>query len=81
MDKPSDARLLKDYRRLIEIARDLASTLDLDPLLHRIINAAKDIAGADAASNSALRFHFTPASFPGGDQHGRADDPRLDCSP
>ena len=50
MDRQSDTRLLKDYRRLIEIARDLASTLDLDPLLHRIINAAKDITGAEASS-------------------------------
>lgn len=67
MDKQSDARLLKDYRRLIEIARDLASTLDLDPLLHRIINAAKDITGADAASillydSISRQLHFQVAT-------------------
>jgi signal transduction histidine kinase len=38
------------YRRLIDISRDLASTLDLDPLLNRIIHAAKDITGSEAAS-------------------------------
>jgi signal transduction histidine kinase len=67
MDKQSDARLLKDYRRLIEIARDLASTLDLDPLLHRIINAGKDITGADAASillydSISRQLHFQVAT-------------------
>jgi signal transduction histidine kinase len=67
MDKHSDARLIKDYRRLIEIARDLASTLDLDPLLHRIINAAKDITGADAASillydSITRQLHFQVAT-------------------
>jgi signal transduction histidine kinase len=67
MDKQSDTHLLKDYRRLIEIARDLASTLDLDPLLHRIINAAKDISGADAASillydSISRQLHFQVAT-------------------
>jgi signal transduction histidine kinase len=38
------------YQRLIEISRDLASTLDLDPLLDRIIHAAADITSAEAAS-------------------------------
>lgn len=47
MDK--DTRLER-YHRLIEISRDLASTLDLDPLLNRIIEAAKDISNAEAAS-------------------------------
>lgn len=41
---------LERYKRLIEISRDLASTLDLDPLLNRIIHAAKDITDAQAAS-------------------------------
>ena len=41
---------LEDYCRLIEIARDLASTLDLDTLLDRIIQAAVDLSGAQAAS-------------------------------
>ena len=47
MDKDTH---LHRYRRLIEISRDLASTLDLDPLLDRIIEAAKDITESEAAS-------------------------------
>lgn len=53
MDKQTTAettQLLDGYRRLTEIARDLASTLDLNPLLNRIIRAAADITGAEAAS-------------------------------
>ena len=41
---------LDGYRRLIEIARDLASTLDLDILLSRIVHAAAEVSGAEAAS-------------------------------
>jgi len=47
---PGTAALLESYRLLMEIARDLASTLDLDPLLYRIIHAATEITEADAAS-------------------------------
>lgn len=41
---------LDGYRRLIDIARDLASTLDLDILLSRIVHAAAEISGSEAAS-------------------------------
>jgi len=41
---------LSGYRRLIEIARDLASTLDLDTLLKRIVHAAAEVSGSEAAS-------------------------------
>jgi len=41
---------LDGYRRLIEIARDLASTLDLDELLKRIVGAAAEVSGSEAAS-------------------------------
>ncbi len=41
---------LDGYRRLIEIARDLASTLDLDVLLERIVRAAAEISSSEAAS-------------------------------
>jgi len=41
---------LDGYRRLVDIARDLASTLDLDILLSRIVHAATEITGAEAAS-------------------------------
>ncbi len=49
----SDKRL-EGYRRLIDIARDLASTLDLDILLNRIISASVDLTEAAAASILAL---------------------------
>ncbi len=41
---------LADYRRLLEITRDLASTLDLDTLLFRIVKIAAEISGAEEAS-------------------------------
>ncbi len=41
---------LADYRRLIEISRDLASTLDLNTLLYRIVKVAAEIANAEEAS-------------------------------
>jgi signal transduction histidine kinase len=41
---------LDSYRRLIDIARDLASTLDLDTLLRRIVYAAAEVADAEAGS-------------------------------
>src|SRR5512142_623685 len=41
---------LDGYRRLIEIARDLASTLDLETVLERIVFAAAEVSGAEAAS-------------------------------
>ena len=50
MTDKSDAQWIKDYRRLTEIARDLASTLDLDALLYRIVSVAAEIAEAGEAS-------------------------------
>lgn len=41
---------LDGYRRLIEISRDLASTLDLNGLLERIVRAAAEVVRAEAAS-------------------------------
>jgi len=38
------------YQRLLELSRDLSSTLDLDSLLNRITHAAADLCGAEAAS-------------------------------
>lgn len=46
---PSNHRIER-YQRLIEISRDLASTLDLDDLLSRIVHAAADLSGSQAAS-------------------------------
>src|SRR5512137_773669 len=62
----SDKRL-EDYRRLIEIARDLASTLDLNILLNRIINASVDLTEAAAASillydEGSRELHFQVAT-------------------
>ncbi|MEK6256879.1 MAG: GAF domain-containing sensor histidine kinase [Chloroflexota bacterium] len=42
--------LLDRYRRLMEIANDLASTLDLDALLNGIVQAAADVSNSKAAS-------------------------------
>jgi signal transduction histidine kinase len=41
---------LPRYQQLISISQDLASTLDLDILLNRIVQAAADLSGAEAAS-------------------------------
>src|SRR6266508_3037258 len=41
---------LDGYRRLIDISRDLASTLDLDILLSRIVHAAAEVSASEAAS-------------------------------
>jgi signal transduction histidine kinase len=41
---------LDSYLRVIEISRDLASTLDLDTLLDGIVRAAADVTRAEAAS-------------------------------
>jgi signal transduction histidine kinase len=54
MSDKNSAQHIDDYRRLIEIARDLASTLDLDTLLYRIVSVACEI--ADAAEASILLY-------------------------
>jgi len=58
---------LDGYRHLIAIARDLASTLDLDVLLNRIVHAAADITEAEAASilfydDAARQLNFQVAT-------------------
>lgn len=58
---------LDSYVRLIDIARDLASTLDLDELLHRIVQAAADVTAAEAASillydNTSRQLYFQVAT-------------------
>jgi len=50
MSEKKISQNIDDYRRLIEIARDLASTLDLDALLYRIVKVASEIANAEEAS-------------------------------
>jgi signal transduction histidine kinase len=58
---------LDGYRRLIDISRDLASTLDLDVLLARIVYAAAEVSGAEAASillydEAAKQLYFQVAT-------------------
>jgi signal transduction histidine kinase len=42
--------LLERYQRLTEISQELASTLELEILLNRIVHAAADLSNAEAAS-------------------------------
>ena len=63
----ANIKKLADYRRLIEISRDLASTLDLDTLLYRIVTLAAEIANAEEASillydDAARQLHFQVAT-------------------
>lgn len=46
----STPRLMERYQRLIDISRDLASTLDIDVLLRRIVQAAADLSDSEEAS-------------------------------
>ena len=50
MNDQIHADLLPRYQRLIEITRELASTLDLNALLQRIVHAAADLCNAEVAS-------------------------------
>ncbi len=50
MTEPAQASLLERYRRLAEISRNLASTVDLNILLDRITEAAAHVCGSEAAS-------------------------------
>lgn len=45
-----DEALPASFQRLLEVSRDLASTLDLNELLVRIVHAAADLCDAEAAS-------------------------------
>src|SRR5512134_2576041 len=58
---------LDSYLRVIEISRDLASTLDLDTLLDGIVRAAADVTRAEAASillydDTARQLYFQVAT-------------------
>lgn len=50
MSESSLQQTLLAYQKLAEIARDLASTLDLNTLLERIVNLAADLNNAEEAS-------------------------------
>jgi signal transduction histidine kinase len=63
----NNEKRLEGYRRLIDIARDLASTLDLDILLNQIVSAASDLTESEAASillydDAARQLHFQVAT-------------------
>ncbi len=50
MNKNNLQQTLHAYQRLLDVARDLVSTLDLDILLDRIVHLAADLNEAEAAS-------------------------------
>ncbi|RME07558.1 MAG: GAF domain-containing protein, partial [Anaerolineae bacterium] len=50
MSTSSPPQQIERYQRLIAISRDLASTLDLDLLLERIVNAAAELTNSEEAS-------------------------------
>lgn len=50
MANPSLAESIERYQKLLEITQDLASTLELDTLLKKIVNAAANLCAAEAAS-------------------------------
>jgi signal transduction histidine kinase len=50
MTEQAQTSLLERYRRLAEISRNLASTVDLNILLNRITEAAAHVSGSEAAS-------------------------------
>jgi signal transduction histidine kinase len=65
MSQPTPS--LELYQRLIVISRDLTSTLDLEALLNRIIEAARDLSDAEAASillydGAAKELYFQAAT-------------------
>ena len=50
MDEIVASTLPERYKRLLELSRDLSSTLDLDSLLNHIVKASAELCGAEAAS-------------------------------
>jgi signal transduction histidine kinase len=50
MSEMTQITLLERFQHLIDISRDLASTLDLDTLLYRIVRVAADLSQAEEAS-------------------------------
>ena len=50
MPDKTNIQLLERYQKLIKLSRDLASILDLDVLLNRIVHAAAELSDAGEAS-------------------------------
>lgn len=67
MDNTNLAHTLQRYRRLVEVTQDLTSTLDLDKLLGRLLQAALEISSAAQGfillqDRRSLNLTFYPAS-------------------
>jgi len=66
---------LQRLERILEISRELTSTVSLEPLLHRIVRVAAELTGGEAASilllNRAGELRFQAAS---GDPAGQLRD-------
>jgi signal transduction histidine kinase len=70
MSGASPSRLVKRYRRVLEVSRHLAAALDLDSLLRNILNAAVELAGAEGAAlplydRHSRRLYVEAAAGPG----------------
>lgn len=50
MSEAAASRLLRLYQRFVEVSHNLASTLDLDDLLKKIMDVAVELVGAEEAS-------------------------------
>ena len=70
-----DERLQK-LERLLEISRELASTVELEPLLHRIVDVAAELTSSDQASIMLLDMRTGELRFQAarGDQLGQLRD-------
>jgi GAF domain-containing protein len=76
MTEDDSTPLLERYQRLTEISRELASTLDLDVLLKRIVHAAADLSNAEAASILLYDEVHQQLQFEAATKFKRADDAR-----
>lgn len=63
MSAISSNRLLKQYQRFVEVSHNLASTLDLEKLLHNIMDVAVDLVEAEEASILLYDQHTHRLSF------------------
>lgn len=67
MNQPSPSRLLNQYKRFVDISHSLASTLDLEPLLKKIMEVAVELVDGEEASillydQHTHRLHFEAAT-------------------
>src|SRR5512146_1276179 len=67
MTDVSPSRLLKRYQRVVEVSHNMASMLELEPLLNNIMDVAVDLVEAEEASillydQHTHRLHFETAT-------------------